>query len=130
MRLLVARCSVVYEGRLDASLPEATRLVMVKADGCVAIHADGGAYKPLNWMNAPNTLVEHDDRAGDEPLVARVERGARRLVHVHVEVEQGDRLAAVRAQPRRNRLAHVADDELVFREVRQRRAPPEDRRAG
>ena len=58
MRLLVARCSVVYEGRLDASLPEATRLVMVKADGCVAIHADGGAYKPLNWMNAPNTLVE------------------------------------------------------------------------
>ena len=41
-----------------AHLPEATRLIMVKADGCVAIHADGGAYKPLNWMNAPNTLVE------------------------------------------------------------------------
>ena len=62
MRLLVARCSVVYEGRLDASLPEATRLVMVKADGCVAIHADGGAYKPLNWMNAPNEVTEFGDR--------------------------------------------------------------------
>jgi RecB family endonuclease NucS len=62
MRLVVARCSVDYAGRLDAHLPEATRLIMVKADGCVAIHADGGAYKPLNWMNAPNVLVEHEDR--------------------------------------------------------------------
>lgn len=60
MRLVVARCSVKYEGRLESSLDEATRLIMVKADGCVAIHADGGAYKPLNWMNAPNTLIEHD----------------------------------------------------------------------
>ena len=62
MRLVVARCSVSYEGRLNAALPEATRLIMVKQDGCVAIHADGGAYKPLNWMNAPNTLQEHEDR--------------------------------------------------------------------
>ncbi|MGB3411587.1 MAG: endonuclease NucS [Microthrixaceae bacterium] len=60
MRLVIARCSVDYEGRLSAHLPEALRLIMVKADGCVAIHADGGAYKPLNWMNAPNRLVEHD----------------------------------------------------------------------
>ena len=60
MRLVVARCSVDYEGRLTAHLPMATRLIMVKADGCVAIHADGGAYKPLNWMNAPNRLVEGD----------------------------------------------------------------------
>ena len=60
MRLVIARCTVQYQGRLDAQLPEANRLVMVKADGCVAIHSDGGAYKPLNWMNAPNTLV--DDR--------------------------------------------------------------------
>jgi len=62
MRLVVARCSVKYEGRLDAHLPEAVRLVMVKADGCVAIHSDGGAYKPLNWMNAPNTIVETDEQ--------------------------------------------------------------------
>jgi RecB family endonuclease NucS len=61
MRLVIARCSVDYDGRLTAHLPEALRLVMVKADGCVAIHADGGAYKPLNWMNAPNRLVEHED---------------------------------------------------------------------
>jgi RecB family endonuclease NucS len=61
VRLVVARCTVDYRGRLDAHLPEAVRLIMVKADGCVAIHADGGAYKPLNWMNAPNTLVDHGD---------------------------------------------------------------------
>jgi RecB family endonuclease NucS len=61
VRLVIARCSVDYEGRLSAHLPEACRLVMVKADGCVAVHADGGAYKPLNWMNAPNRLVEHED---------------------------------------------------------------------
>jgi hypothetical protein len=60
MRLIVARCSVDYVGRLEATLPEAVRLIMVKADGCVAIHSDGGAYKPLNWMNAPNTIVESD----------------------------------------------------------------------
>lgn len=62
MRLVIAECTVEYEGRLTAHLPRATRLVMVKADGCVAVHADGGAYKPLNWMNAPNNLEELDDR--------------------------------------------------------------------
>jgi RecB family endonuclease NucS len=60
VRLVLARCSVDYAGRLTAHLPEAVRLIMVKADGCVAVHADGGAYKPLNWMNAPNTLVTSD----------------------------------------------------------------------
>ena len=60
MRVVIARCSVDYQGRLSAHLPLATRLLMVKADGCVAIHADGGAYKPLNWMNAPNRLVEDE----------------------------------------------------------------------
>ncbi|MCC5950613.1 MAG: endonuclease NucS [Acidimicrobiia bacterium] len=62
MRLVIARCSVDYDGRLTAHLPLAVRLIMVKADGCVAIHADGGAYKPLNWMNAPNTLVADEDQ--------------------------------------------------------------------
>ena len=60
MRLVVAECTVDYAGRLTAHLPRATRLIMVKADGCVAIHADGGAYKPLNWMNSPNTIVESE----------------------------------------------------------------------
>ena len=62
MRLLVARCSASYDGRLSSTLTSAVRLIMVKADGCVAIHADVGAYKPLNWMNAPNTIREEDDR--------------------------------------------------------------------
>jgi RecB family endonuclease NucS len=62
VRVVIARCSVDYEGRLAAHLPEAVRLIMVKADGCVAVHADGGAYKPLNWMNAPNTLREEPSR--------------------------------------------------------------------
>jgi len=61
VRLIVARCTVDYAGRLDTRLPEAVRLVMVKADGCVAIHSDGGAYKPLNWMNSPNTIEELTD---------------------------------------------------------------------
>ncbi len=60
MRLVIATCSVDYQGRLSAHLPLAMRLIMVKQDGCVAIHADGGAYKPLNWMNAPNRLVVTD----------------------------------------------------------------------
>jgi RecB family endonuclease NucS len=61
VRLVIARCSVDYQGRLAAHLPSALRLIMVKADGCVAIHADSLAYKPLNWMNAPCTLDEDGD---------------------------------------------------------------------
>lgn len=62
MRLVIARCTVDYTGRLTAHLPEATRLIMVKADGTLAIHSDGNASKPLNWMIAPNVLEIHDDR--------------------------------------------------------------------
>ncbi len=62
MRLLVARCSATYDGRLSSTLDEGVRLLMVKADGCVAVHADVGAYKPLNWMNAPNHLEDEGDR--------------------------------------------------------------------
>ena len=53
MRLIVARCSVEYEGRLGARLPPAQRLILLKADGSIAVHADSKAYKPLNWMNPP-----------------------------------------------------------------------------
>jgi RecB family endonuclease NucS len=62
MRLVVATCSVDYVGRLTAHLPMATRLIMVKQDGSVSIHSDDRAYKPLNWMSCPCTLVEDDDR--------------------------------------------------------------------
>ena len=57
MRLLIARCQVDYGGRLSAHLPMATRLIMVKSDGSVSVHADDRAYKPLNWMSAPCTLA-------------------------------------------------------------------------
>jgi len=58
VRLVIARCSVDYVGRLTAHLPPATRLLMVKADGSVSIHADGRAYKPLNWMSPPCRIEE------------------------------------------------------------------------
>jgi hypothetical protein len=60
VRLVIARCSVDYTGRLAAHLPLATRLLVVKADGSVLVHSDGGSYKPLNWMSPPCTLVEDD----------------------------------------------------------------------
>jgi len=60
MRLLVARCEVVYTGRLTATLPEATRLLMFKADGSFLVHADAGGYKPLNWMTPPTVIEEED----------------------------------------------------------------------
>lgn len=64
MRILIARCTVDYAGRLTAHLPEAVRVIMVKADGSVLVHADGGSYKPLNWMSPPCTLHEDADDDG------------------------------------------------------------------
>ena len=58
VRLVIARCQVDYAGRLTAHLPMATRLLIVKADGSVLVHSDGGSYKPLNWMSPPCSLVE------------------------------------------------------------------------
>ncbi len=58
MRLVIARCSADYVGRLSAHLPSALRLLIVKADGSVLIHSDGGSYKPLNWMSPPCRLEE------------------------------------------------------------------------
>lgn len=78
MRLVIASCSVDYQGRLAAHLPQAIRLIMVKGDGCVAIHADGGAYKPLNWMNAPNTISDH----GDHWVVVNP-KGEQLTIHLH-----------------------------------------------
>lgn len=62
MRLVVAKCSVTYNGRLSSRLDEAIRLLMIKADGSVLIHADGGSYKPLNWMSPPCSVVMEDAR--------------------------------------------------------------------
>lgn len=81
MRLIIASCSVDYAGRLSAHLPQADRLIMLKSDGSVLIHSDGGSYKPLNWMTAPCTVSEPEggvgqwlvqNRKGDEKLVITV----------------------------------------------------------
>lgn len=68
MRLVVARCAARYTGRLTAELPLATRLVVVKADGSVLLHSDGGSYKPLNWMSPPCSLAV---TAPDDDAAAR-----------------------------------------------------------
>ena len=70
MRLIVARCEVSYSGRLTAFLPASTRLLMLKADGSVLVHADAGGYKPLNWMTPPTVIEE-----GDSTLVVRKRAG-------------------------------------------------------
>ena len=74
MRLIVARCEVRYSGRLTAVLPQALRLLMVKADGSFMVHADSGGFKPSNWMTAP-TVIEEE---GDPPtrIVVRKRAGA------------------------------------------------------
>ncbi len=75
MRLVIARCQVDYLGRLTAHLPMAPRLLLVKADGSVSVHADDRAYKPLNWMSPPCTLSEQPrrwtvtNRAGEELVI-------------------------------------------------------------
>lgn len=89
MRIVVARCTVDYAGRLTAHLPEAVRVLMVKADGSVLVHADGGSYKPLNWMSPPCRLVVSEEdgitkwrvenKAGEELIV--------RIHDVHAELE-------------------------------------------
>jgi len=61
VRLLVARCEVRYSGRLTAVLPEAVRLLILKADGSVLVHDDAGGYKPLNWMTAPTVVADEGD---------------------------------------------------------------------
>src|SRR5437764_12412830 len=85
MRLIVARCSVVYSGRLSARLPEALRLVMLKADGSVLVHADAGGYKPLNWMTPPTVVEESAER-----IVVRKLKGEDRLESRLAEVLSGD----------------------------------------
>ncbi len=72
MRVVIATCSVEYEGRLNAHLPLAKRLLIVKADGSVLVHSDGGSYKPLNWMAPPCAMVEAapDETESDEGVVS------------------------------------------------------------
>lgn len=71
----MARCQVDYAGRLTAHLPMATRLLIVKADGSVLVHSDGGSYKPLNWMSPPCTLVEGVDEDGRPEWLVEAKSG-------------------------------------------------------
>ncbi|MCG7322783.1 endonuclease NucS [Arsenicicoccus bolidensis] len=80
MRLVISRCSVDYEGRLAAHLPLATRLLMIKGDGSVLVHSDGGSYKPLNWMTPPCALAEiqpDETEAADGATAVWVVRNAK-----------------------------------------------------
>ena len=89
MRLVIARCSVDYVGRLTAHLPEALRLLIVKADGSVLVHSDGGSYKPLNWMSPPCRLAEEPGKwtvtgkSGESLVITLIE------VHSDTSVELG-----------------------------------------
>jgi RecB family endonuclease NucS len=78
MRLLVATCTVDYVGRLTAHLPEATRLILFKADGSVSIHADDRAYKPLNWMSPPCFTTEVSET--DKKIITVENKAGERLV--------------------------------------------------
>ena len=88
MRLIVARCEVTYSGRLNAFLPESTRLLMVKEDGAVLVHADAGGYKPLNWMTPPTVIETSEDLVVVRKRAGRSEdRLEIRLVEVLSDVE-------------------------------------------
>ncbi|PZU43809.1 MAG: endonuclease NucS [Arsenicicoccus sp.] len=76
MRVVIARCSVDYHGALEAHLPLATRLLMVKADGSVLVHSDGGSYKPLNWMAPPCSMAQ------TEPDEVEAEQGVTQVWQV------------------------------------------------
>ena len=89
VRLVIARCSVDYDGRLTAHLPSALRLLIVKADGSVLVHSDGGSYKPLNWMSPPCRLTEHP--AGlDQPARWTVTNKAGETLTVTIEETLSD----------------------------------------
>ncbi len=109
MRLIVARCEVRYSGRLDALLPEALRLIMVKADGSVLVHADAGGYKPLNWMTPPTVIEEIEARAPDDrPQARRRHRGPAR-----------DRAREVLSD-----VSHDLGEDAALSQGRRRGAPP------
>jgi endonuclease len=89
VRLVIARCSVDYDGRLTAHLPSALRLLIVKADGSVLVHSDGGSYKPLNWMSPPCRMTEHPGDTG-QPGKWTVTNKAGETLTVNIEETLSD----------------------------------------
>ena len=90
MRLVIARCTVDYAGRLTAHLPSALRLLLVKADGSVSVHADDRAYKPLNWMSPPCWLIEEPGATDDAQSVWTVRNKADETLTITLEEIQHD----------------------------------------
>ncbi len=86
----MARCTVHYVGRLTAHLPEAIRLIMVKADGSVLVHSDGGSYKPLNWMSPPCTTREVAPEADEDHALWVVENKAGEQLRIHLHEVHSD----------------------------------------
>jgi RecB family endonuclease NucS len=120
--LVIARCSVDYLGRLTAHLPMAPRLLLVKADGSVSVHADDRAYKPLNWMSPPCTLVEGTDgwtvtnKAGEQ-LVITIEQVLHDSSH-ELGVDPGLRKDGVEAHLQQLLAEHIETLGPGFRLVR------------
>jgi len=95
VRLVIARCSVDYVGRLKAHLPLATRLLLVKADGSVLVHSDGGSYKPLNWMSPPATLrvsspedVDLELGVAEQWTVQSAKTDDRLIINIHEKLSE------------------------------------------
>jgi RecB family endonuclease NucS len=128
VRLVIARCSVDYIGRLSAHLPLATRLLLVKADGSVLVHSDGGSYKPLNWMSPPCTLVESaagwivTNKAG-ERLVITIESVEHDSAH-QLGVDPGLVKDGVEAHLQRLLAEHIHTLGAGFRLVRREYPTP------
>ena len=127
MRVVIAKCSVDYSGRLDDHLPLATRLLMVKADGSVLVHSDGGSYKPLNWMSPPCRLdvaaaAGSDAAAGAVEVwtVQNAKTDDRLVVRVHeVHADHSIELEIVRSEEAvARRIAGDAQFRRIELEVR------------
>ena len=88
----MARCTVNYVGRLTAHLPEAIRVIMVKADGSVLIHSDGGSYKPLNWMSPPcvTKVLPAEFDTDESTWVVENKAGERLLITIHETLSESD----------------------------------------
>jgi endonuclease len=113
MRLIVARCEVSYSGRLSAFLPESTRLLMLKDDGSVLVHADAGGYKPLNWMTPPTVIETSDDLVVVRKRAGRTEdRLEIKLIEVLSDVshDMGEAAALEKDGVERDLQLLLADD--------------------
>lgn len=124
MRVVIAQCSVDYVGRLAAHLPIATRLILVKADGSVSIHADDRAYKPLNWMTPPCTLTEYTADTLPEDLSVAVDVRSIEAGFTAIDPTDGSAVVADQAVVNLEPAEELADEEVVDLEPAEELASP------